>query len=72
MNVNDPVTHVGTRVNDLGQVMARAVVEQRASYISDIKAQAWTVVADDADVAAGEYIIWLKNTGTTPIGKPGR
>jgi hypothetical protein len=67
MQITDGKTNLTAEVNNQNQLMTRAVVEQRAAFISDTKGQAWTVHADDADVAADEYLIWLKNTGTTPI-----
>jgi len=67
MEIKDGRTGLSAEVNDQNQLMTRAVVEARPSYISATKGEAWTVVADDPDVAEAEYLIWLKNTGTTPI-----
>jgi hypothetical protein len=67
MEITDGRTNLSAEVNALNQLMTRAVSENRAAYVSDTKGEAWTVHADDADVAADEYLIWLKNTGTTPI-----
>jgi hypothetical protein len=54
-------------VNELNQLVIRAVVEQRPSYISRTLGQAYSVTAIDAGPTANEYTIWLQNNSDTPI-----
>lgn len=54
-------------VNSLDQMLTRTVLEHRPAYISRTLSKAFIAAADDADVAAGEYVIWLQNNSETPI-----
>jgi hypothetical protein len=54
-------------VNNLNQLVSRAVVEQRAAYISYNSGETYIVTVDDAGPAAGEYPIYLKNDNDDAI-----
>jgi hypothetical protein len=54
-------------VNSLDQLLTRTVQEQRPAYISRTLGKSFIASADDPDVAADEYIIWLQNNSDVPI-----
>jgi len=54
-------------VNEFHQLLTRTVNEQRPAYISRTLGKAFIAHADDADVAAGEFILWLRNDSDIPI-----
>ncbi len=62
----DPVTQVGSRVNDEGQDIVRAIVETELEHASSIgKAYSWD--STEFDKVANEYFLTVKNLGNTPL-----